>query len=77
MTILKEGGIFELLSPVVNYINGILTNLVPNGETYLVLLIAFIIAYGMKSKNNWNNFTLIIFTIVFYSSFRFFGLGGN
>ena len=75
--ILKEGGIFELLKPVVNYINGILTSLVPNGEKYLVLLIAFAIAYGFKSKNNWNNFTMIIFTIVFYSAMRFFGISGN
>jgi len=72
---INEGGVFELLKPVVNYINGILTTFVPNGETYLVLLIAFVIAYGIKSKNNWNNFTLIIFTVVFYTSFRFFGIG--
>jgi len=74
--ILNEGGIFELLKPVVNYINGILATFVPNGENYLVLLIAFVIAYGINSKNNWNNFTLIIFTIIFYTSFRFFGIGG-
>ncbi len=76
MPTLNDGWIFELSSPVVNYLNGILTNLVPNGEIYLVLLAAFIISYGLKSKNNWNNFTLIIFTIMFYTSFRFFGIGG-
>lgn len=75
MPVLNEGGIFELLKPVVDYINNILSLFVPNGERYLVLLIAFVIAYGLKSKNNWNNFTLIIFTIVFYTSMRFLGIG--
>ena len=75
MTVLNEGGVFELINPVVTYINSILTNLVPNGELYIVGLATFLIAYGMKSKNNWNNFTMVIMAIVIYTSFRFFGVG--
>ena len=77
MAILEKGGIFELMRPIVNYINGILTNIVPNGENYMVLLIAFVIAYAMKSKNNWNNFMLIIMIIVIYTSLRYFNLGSG
>jgi len=76
MVKINEDGIFEIVKPIVDYINSMLSLFVPNGERYLVLLIAFIIAYGLKSKNNWNNFTLIIFTIVFYTAMRYFNLGG-
>ena len=76
MAILKEGGIFELTRPVAKYINGILTNLAPNGELYLVGLFSFIMAYAMKSKNNWSNFMMIIMTVVIYTSLRYFQIGG-
>ena len=73
---INTGGIFELLNPVVAWINIFLTKLVPNGEIYLVGLASIIIGYALKSKNNWNNFMFIIASIIVFTSLRYFGIGG-
>lgn len=76
MNQLKSGAIYELIKPIVDYINGVLAKLVPNGEVYLVAFISIIIAYTIKSKNNWSRFSFIVMSAMIFAALRFFGVGG-
>lgn len=72
---LKSGVIFDVIKPVIDYINNILSTLVPKGEVYLVMLISTIIAYAIKSKNNWGRTSFIAIAIIIYMALRYLGIG--
>lgn len=75
MAQLQSGILYDLTNPLVKYVNKILSTLVPNGEVYLVVLVAILIAYALKSKYGWNKVGFFIMVIVLYSSLRYFGFG--
>lgn len=73
---MNTGGLFEFLNPIVNYINGIITKLVPGAEIILVAIISIAIAYAMKTKNGWSKFSFIAMCFVLFWAFRYLSIGG-
>ena len=62
---------------LVDYINGMFTTFVPGGEVYEVAIISFMIAYAIKTRNKWKTTSLVVFTVVIYTSLRYFGFGNK
>ena len=73
---LSEGWIFGIIKPVIDKINIVLTNLIPNGQIYIVILASALIAYYIKNKYNWGKIAFTITTIVIYSTMRYLSIGG-
>lgn len=73
---LGEGWIFELIKPVINKINTILTNLMPNGQLYIVILASALIAYYIKNKYNWGKIAFLIMIVTIYMALRYISIGG-
>ena len=66
--------IYEFIKPVIDYVNSLLTKLVPGAEVLILLLICFFIGYILKSKQNWGNGKLAVFTVMLFGSLRYLGI---
>ena len=66
----------NFIKPWVEYINNVLITLIPNGQQYLVFLIALLISYSVKSKSNWGKIGFILLFISVYGALRWIGIGG-
>ena len=74
---LETSVISKLIQSGVDYVNNILSTFVPGGEVYEVAIIAFAIAYSLKTKNRWGTGGMVVATVVIFSSLRYFGIGGK
>lgn len=73
---MQSGGIFEFINPIVIYINGIITKLLPGGETIFVAILSFAIAYAIKSKSGWSKFAFVAMGFVIFAAMRYLSIGG-
>ena len=68
--------IHAVVKPVVDYINSLLTKLVPGTEVLILLIFCAFISYLIQHKNNWNKAALIGFAIILFAGLRYLGVGG-
>lgn len=67
--------LYGLMNPIVNYINSVMTLFVSGAEFYATILIALIISYIVKHKNNWGKLAFFSFAVVLFSALRYIGVG--
>lgn len=68
--------IYELINPIIIYINSLIARLVPEMQIPFVIAISLFAAYWIKHKNNWNYWMFAITSIIIFAGLRYFGVGG-
>ena len=67
--------IWGMVKPVINYINSLITRLVPQMQVPFLIALSLMLAYLIKQKNNWNNYGFVGSALALFGFFRYIGLG--
>ena len=67
--------VYSILKPYLDFVNSFLSRFVPSFENIIILAVSFMISYMLCNKYNWTRFSMVFFTISFYSFFRYLTIG--
>lgn len=71
-----ENIFYDGWNPIVSVINGWFSLVFPGGEVYLVALVSVLLAYLMKKRFKVGFFTFLLFSVLWFMSLRYLGVGG-